>query len=188
MLRSSQDTYLYVDAINPAEQLWLQYLSRACICNDAALKEQQPWEIAGSQVEVVHSGNYGYASLTIEALHQLKRFNLVFYVKMGSGFVQEQEPGFLGQRHSNNHTLPFAAAQFIEEARSKGVDAGSLHRLLHNALVVLSLRSQEVDERGTTQTDHVLNGESERHMQFLRDYSNTPGSAASTPLMQVTAL
>src|SRR5438046_7381450 len=108
MLRSPQDTYLYVDAIYPAEQLWLQYLSRASICNDAALKEQQPREIAGSQVEVVHGGNYSYPSLTVEALHQFKRFNLVFYVKMRGRFVQEQEPGFLGQRHSNYHTLPFA--------------------------------------------------------------------------------
>src|SRR2546421_6152729 len=146
MLRSSQDTYLYVDAINPAEQLWLQYLSRACICNDAALKEQQPWEIAGGQVQIVHSGNYGYASLTVETLHQFKRFNLVFYVKMGGRFVQEQEFGCLGQRHSNYHTLAFAAAQFIEEAVSKAVDAGGLHRFLHNALVVLSLRCQEVDK------------------------------------------
>src|SRR5689334_17396785 len=108
MLRSPQDTHLHVDAIHPPEQLWLQYLSRTSICNDTTLKEQQSWEIAGSQVQVVHGGNCGYAPLAIETLHQFKRFDLVFYVKMGGRFIQEQESGFLGQRHSNDHTLALA--------------------------------------------------------------------------------
>src|SRR5713226_660026 len=87
MFRPSQDTDLDVDAVDATEKPRLQHLSRTSIGDDAALKQEQAWEIAGREVEIVHGRNHRDAALAVQVLHQFERLYLVFYVQMRGGFV-----------------------------------------------------------------------------------------------------
>ena len=90
VFRAMHHAHLHGNAVNALEQMWLQHFRRPTIGNDAPLKEEQTREIARGKVEVVHSGDDGYAGLAIETPHKFQRFDLVLYVKMRGRFVEQE--------------------------------------------------------------------------------------------------
>jgi hypothetical protein len=49
----------------------------------------------------VEDHNHGRSTLLVECSEQIEQLNLVGQVEVGSGLIEQQDVGFLGERHGN---------------------------------------------------------------------------------------
>ena len=87
---------------------------RAIRDNDSLFKQDQAVEEQRCQVQVMHGGDNGNPLFPVKALDQFQHLDLVAYIEMRRGLIEEQEFRLLSQGHSQYHLLAFAAAEIVE--------------------------------------------------------------------------
>lgn len=71
------------------------------------------------QVEVMQHDGHGGPPAAVEVGHQVQHLHLVCQVKVGGGFVKEQDLGLLRKGHGDPHPLALPTGQFVDVPFSK---------------------------------------------------------------------
>ena len=67
----------------------------------------------GHHAKVVRDQQHRRAAVLLQALHQLQNLGLDGDIQRRGGFVGNQQPGRVGQRHGDHDALAHAARQFV---------------------------------------------------------------------------
>ena len=79
--------------------------------------------------------------ITVESLQQLQNLHLMVDIQMRGWFIEQEQPGLLGQGHAQDHLLTLTAAQLTEKPLSQMRDSHQLHSLVdHSPVASCSIR------------------------------------------------
>src|SRR5579884_3493552 len=138
MSSSAQNSHLHIHSIDPAKQSWLQDLCRSRISHHPMLKQEQTWEIAGGEIQIMDSGNNRHPAFSIEPLNQLQSLDLILNIQVRSGFIKQKQQRLLGQGHCNHDPLLFPTTQLIENSVCQRANTSRLNGILHDNLILTS--------------------------------------------------
>ncbi|MCY1230930.1 hypothetical protein D9M72_433640 [compost metagenome] len=109
-------------------------------------------------------------------------------VKVGGGFVQEQDIGLLGERHRNPDALALTAGQLIHVAPGELKRFGGLQGALHRGVVACTPTPEEALVRVAPASHQVTDRDAVRCGGMLGQEAQGPGDVPGGAGMDVLAV
>lgn len=109
------------------------------VADGVVVQQQQLATIVEGEVEVVDDNENGFVLGAVDVAQQFHNFELMGYVEVGNGFVEQHDRCLLGEGTSQHHTLQFAAAHLVWERKAQMPGVGLFHALFHDVPVGLRL-------------------------------------------------
>jgi len=123
--------------------------------------------------------------LEIQPPDQLVDLHLMIDVQVGSGLIEQDDLGFLGQGPGDQDPLPLPLAQLPKSPLSQTGHIREGHGLMGHIQVLLLFPAEAGQVRRPSHEDDLPHSERKRNLHGLRHHGDLPGHLRPGNLVQV---